>query len=146
MIYSEKDKIIYELRFDKYIRLLIFGTFKKYLRAKIRYEQFLSLNEIVESGIQFLELLIGDEDVVIEDRVELSKIENIFSSPKYRKAFKPLTPKEKSAAFLCYVLDFSSVEAANYMNYKSKSSVNKLLDSAKKKARKNKKEGEKNND
>ena len=79
MIYSDKDKIIYELRFDKYIRLRIFGTFKKFLRAKIRYVQFLSLNEIVESGIRFLELLIGDEDVVIKDRVELSKIENIFS-------------------------------------------------------------------
>lgn len=143
MALSEKDKIICEFQFDKYMRRIIFGTYRDFVKASMRISELQSLNEVVESGYEIIDLLIGDADIGIDYGRINPKLENLMDSDKMYNVTKPLTSKEKLAVFLCDICGYSCEKAAIKMNYQNKSSVYRLLQNANKKIEENyKKEDE----
>ena len=133
MTLSEKDKIICEFQFDKYMRRIIFGTYRNFIKANMKTSELQSLNEVLESGYEIVDLLIGNTDIAINYNRINSKLENLMDSDLMYFATKPLTSKEKLAVFLCDICDLSYEKVARKMGYKTPSSVYKLVESGKKK-------------
>ena len=130
MILNEKDKIIYELRFDRYIRMNIKGTFMNLEKEMYEREGITSLNEVTNGGEERIVLLRGDNDIKMHYRESISKLENLMNSDELYDAVKPLTLNEKSVVFYYFYRDYNETEIAEIMEYKHKSSVSRLLQSA----------------
>lgn len=137
MYLSKEYKEDYERRFNAYIMKIIVGTFKDYLRSKKKEILKVSLNERLDSGMELLELIIGDEDINIEEKIIVSKLEELLTDPIIREAVKPLTYKEKLAVFLRIIELKNSDKIAKLMGYSDRSGVNKKIKSAINKIRKN---------
>lgn len=137
MYLSKEYKEDYERRFNAYMMLQIKGAYKDYIRSLQRRRRECSLDECIEGSMRLLDVLIGDDDVSVNEKVVPSELENTMSRSKYRRAIEPLTLNEKSAVFFCVVLNETATKAAKHMGYKSTSSVTRLVESAMEKIRRN---------
>lgn len=137
MYLSKEYKEDYERRFNAYIMLQIKGAYKDYLRSLQRRRREYSLDECINGSMRLLDVLIGDEDVPVKEKVAPVTLEDTMTRSKYRRAIEPLTLKEKSAVFFCVVLNETATKAAENMGYKSASSVTRLVESAMEKIRRN---------
>ena len=137
MYLSKEYKEDYERRFNAYMMLQIKGAYKDYIRSLQRRRRECSLDEYMEGSIRLLDVLIGDEDVKIREKVAPATLEDTMTRSKHRRAIKPLTYKEKSAVFFHEVSKETLTNVAKRMGYKNASSVERLIESAKKKAKRN---------
>lgn len=137
MYLSKEYKEDYERRFNAYIMLQIKGAYKDYLRSLQRRRREYSLDECIEGSMRLLDVLIGDEDVPVKEKVAPVTLEDTMTRSKYRRAMKPLTLEEKSAVFFYFVLEETLNKVAKRMGYKNASSITRLIKSAKKKTKRN---------
>lgn len=116
--------------------LLIKGAYKDFIREKQKRRADVSLDEFTNGVFRLLDILKGDDDIIIEEEINPDELENSVTNPKLRKAIKPLTKKEKSAVYFCAILEESGPVAGAKLNYKDPSSAKKLSNKAVKKIKK----------
>ena len=107
MIYDEEYKLMKERTFNAYMIKSIKNVYFRYFEnQKGRFD---SLNEVTNGGDELIDLLVGDTDVVLYEKVEPKKL-------------------EKLAIFLYHTTEKSVSEIAKTIGYKSADSVKRLCD------------------
>ena len=126
MIYDEEYKLMKERTFNAYMIKSIKNVYFRYFEnQKGRFD---SLNEVTNGGDELIDLLVGDTDVVLYEKVEPKKLENIFSNKLLHDIVESLTYREKLAIFLYHTTEKSVSEIAKTIGYKSADSVKRLCD------------------
>ena len=137
---SKEREEEYERMFNGYMMKIIERQYWKFVKKKKREEDIISLNTLTSDGLELIDVLIGENDMVPMEFCDYKELELLVEDYNVYKAIKSLTEKEKLAIFLCIILDLNRQKVADIMKFKYKRNAISVTQRAIKKIRKQLKE------
>ena len=137
---SKEREEEYERMFNGYMMKIIERQYWKFVKRKKREDEIISLNTLTSDGLELIDVLVGENDMVPMEFCDYKELELLVEDKNLYKAIKSLTEKEKLAIFLCFILDFNRQEVAGIMKFKHKESAIRIATRALRKIRNSLKE------
>ena len=133
---SKEREEEYERMFNGYMMKIIERQYWKFVKRKKREDEIISLNTLTSDGLELIDVLVGENDMVPMEFCDYKELELLVEYKNLYKAIKSLTEKEKLAIFLCFILDFNRQEVADIMKFPHKENAIRATTIAIKKIRK----------
>ena len=133
---SKEREEEYERMFNGYMMKIIERQYWKFVKRKKREDEIISLNTLTSDGLELIDVLVGENDMVPMEFCDYKELELLVEDKNLYKAIKSLTEKEKLAIFLCFILDFNRQEVADIMKFNHKENAIRATTIAIKKIRK----------
>lgn len=140
MKFSREREEEYERMFNGYMMKIIERQYWKFVKKKKREEDIISLNTLTSDGLELIDVLIGENDMVPMEFCDYKELETLVEDKYVYKAIKSLTETEKLAIFLCVILNLNRQKVVEVMRFKYKRNVIRVTTRAIKKIRKDLKE------